>query len=210
MQEIWKDIDGFDGIYEVSNMGNVRSNDRLICLNGGSYIRKGRTLKQFLTQDRFKMVRLSNAEIGFNKLCLVNRLVANAFISNPMDLPYAMHISGDNLDNRAINLQWATPTESVNKHTAQSKRKTTQKILKVGTMPNDAFMDNQIEGRIKSIEKRKRSVMLFCRSGVYLKTFDMVRNLEIYLGLGRGNVHTYIKRGLGEGRYGNYIFRFND
>ena len=101
MQEIWKDIRGYEGYYQVSNFGNVRSMDRV-----DSYCRnlKGRILK--LSNGIYKSVTLS-----INNVCKnynVHRLVAEAFIPNPDNLPCINHKDEDKHNNNVNNLEWCT------------------------------------------------------------------------------------------------------
>ena len=93
--EIWKDIDGFNGKYQVSNQGNVRTCD---------YYGKGIKfdLTKTLTADGYELVGLNK------KLHYVHRLVAQAFIDNPNYLPQVNHKNEIKTDNRADNLEWCT------------------------------------------------------------------------------------------------------
>jgi len=100
--EIWKPINGYEGLYEVSNLGNVRSLDRYIETKKGKCFRKGRMRKSFISNTGYKIVSLCG------KKYLVHRLVANAFCENPDRERFNVvdHINTDTLDNRADNLRW--------------------------------------------------------------------------------------------------------
>ena len=100
MQEIWKDIDGYDGKYQVSNFGNVRTND---------FRGKGtrRLLKLTVNSIGYKVVRLNG------KLKLVHRLVAEAFIPNPKGLPQVNHLDEIRSNNCVDNLEWCTQWENL-------------------------------------------------------------------------------------------------
>ncbi len=207
--EIWKGIDLFEGLYEVSNLGRVRSTNYLIEVNGGSYWHKGKILKQQLSNCRELTACISCAQLGLKRSpYLVNRLVANAFIPNPNNFRYAMHINGNNLDNRVENLQWATPTECVRKDTAQERRISSLKEVKKGTMPSDSFFENQRLGLIKSQLTRKRSVDVFDKNNNLIKTFDTVKEANDYYSISMGCIHTMIKRGKGIGKIKGYLFKF--
>jgi hypothetical protein len=209
--EIWKGIELFEGLYEVSNYGRVRSTDYLIEVNGGSYWHKGKILKQQLSNCRELTACISCAQLGFKRSpYLVNRLVANAFIPNPINFRYAMHINENNLDNRVENLQWATPTECVRKYTAQKRRISSLKEVKKGTMPSDSFFENQRLGLIKSQLTRRRSVDVFDKNNNFIKTFNTVKEANDYYNLSNGCIHTMIKRGKGIGKIKDYIFKFQN
>ena len=90
-------LEGYEGRYEVSNMGNVKSllNNKLLLLQN---------------QNGYKSVNLAN---GFNKRYYVHRLIAQTFIPNPNNKPYIDHINKDKTDNRVENLRWATNSENI-------------------------------------------------------------------------------------------------
>lgn len=106
--EVWKDIDGFEGHYQVSNLGNVRSCDRVRKSRGDSVAPlKGKLMKLKVNNKGYFEVHLRNNEI--NVYWNVHRMVAKAFISNPHNLPVVNHKDGDKLNNRVDNLEWTTP-----------------------------------------------------------------------------------------------------
>ena len=120
MMEEWKSIDGFEGFYEVSNFGNVRS------LN---YHNWGIVKNLTPTIDRYGYERVCLCKNGkqFNRL--VHRMVATAFIGNPDNLPQINHLNEIKTDNRAENLEWCSAKDNVNHGTrnermSKSKRNT--------------------------------------------------------------------------------------
>ena len=110
--EIWKPVKGFEGLYEVSNLGNVRSVDRHLMLGNKYCLVKGKPRKPYLTPKGYLMATLSKNNKGKNYL--VHRLVAEAFIANPNDLPFIDHINTIRDDNRVENLRWCSYKENSN------------------------------------------------------------------------------------------------
>ena len=110
MQEIWKKVVGFEGLYEVSLFGKVRSIKR----NGTN----GGILKEFTNKIGYKIVVLSKNNIQKTILC--HRIIAQAFIENPDNKPTVNHKNGIKNDNRIENLEWATYLEN-NVHAISSK-----------------------------------------------------------------------------------------
>ena len=105
-KEIWKDIKGFEGRYQVSNFGNVRT---LNWKHSGKIrlMSPDHTPNGYLTM----VFRLGGAG-SKQKHPLVHRLVAQAFIPNPENKPYVNHIDGNKLNNRIDNLEWVTRAEN--------------------------------------------------------------------------------------------------
>ena len=101
--EIWKDIEGYEGIYQVSNMGRVRSLTRKVW----NYTKPGRILRPGAKENGYLHVALSNGSKK-EKHAHVHRLVAAAFIPNPDNLPEVNHKNYDKTDNRIDNLEWCT------------------------------------------------------------------------------------------------------
>lgn len=109
--EIWKDVVGYEGIYQVSNLGNVKSLDRhykQLNNNGKecNHFYKGRKLKQHLNNAGYLKVQLSYKYKSIPKR--VHRLVAEAFIPNPNNYKCVNHIDGNKLNNNVDNLEWCT------------------------------------------------------------------------------------------------------
>ena len=110
MEEIWKEIENYNGVYFVSNLGNVKSVDHYCKGRLGSGKQTGRILKQSLCNKGYLRVSLSNNKKRFSTGA--HRLVAKAFIPNPKNKPQVNHINGVKTDNRVENLEWVTNKEN--------------------------------------------------------------------------------------------------
>jgi len=102
-KEIWKDIEGYEGRYQVSNLGRVKS------LNY-RHTDQERILQPIPFSHGYLVVNfLKNKK---HKTFLIHRLVAQSFIPNPDNKPQVNHINGVKTDNRVVNLEWVTPLEN--------------------------------------------------------------------------------------------------
>ena len=108
--EIWKDVVGYEGYYQVSNLGRIRSCEReAICKNKSLRTVKSKILKQHLDNYGYCIISLSLNNKKHTKT--IHRLVAEAFIPNLENKPTVNHINETKTDNRVLNLEWATHAE---------------------------------------------------------------------------------------------------
>ena len=112
MKEIWKDIAGYEGIYQVSSTGLIKSLDRISYKGDKINQLKGRLLKPYLNLvSGYLSVSLSSD--GIVIAFTIHRLVANAFIPNPNEYREVNHISGIKIDNSVENLEWCTRNHNI-------------------------------------------------------------------------------------------------
>lgn len=120
--EIFRPITGYEGLYEISNCGKVKSlyKERVMPINKGTFkykksfrIYPEREMKQGIDKSGYFRVRLSRIGIK-KKTLLVSRLVALAFIKNPENLPCTNHKDNNRKNNNVNNLEWVTNQENKN------------------------------------------------------------------------------------------------
>lgn len=108
---VWKDVEDYKGIYQVSSDGQVRSLDRVESSRGSTRTRRGRSLKQKINDGGYHCVHLRNKAGEKESWPPVHKLVAEAFIQNEENKPTVNHKNGNKLDNSVSNLEWATQKE---------------------------------------------------------------------------------------------------
>ena len=144
MVEIWKDIDGYNGLYEVSNLGRIKNH------------KTGRILKPHLRGNGYLTVQLYNGS-GFGSVKLIHRLVATAFIPNPSQYPIINHKDEIKHNNNVDNLEWCNNSYNV---TYGSRRKTIpwNKGLRTGSLSVETRMKMSIShtGRVFSQESKHK------------------------------------------------------
>jgi len=111
-EEIWKPIKGYEGYYEVSNFGNIRSIDRLVPFLHYSVHRKGRMMRLHTHRKGYLEVHL--CKNGKERIFKVHRLVALAFIPNPLKLPQINHKDENPANNSVDNLEWCDNSYNIN------------------------------------------------------------------------------------------------
>jgi hypothetical protein len=110
-EEIWKDIPGYEGIYQASNLGRIKSLSKTVNISNG----KKRNVLE-------KLFNLRTNNYGYNVVTMYlngkmqskrsNRVIALTFIPNPENKPYVNHINGIKNDDRVVNLEWCTAKEN--------------------------------------------------------------------------------------------------
>ena len=113
-KEVWADVKGYEGYYQVSSLGNVKSLERRVWNKANKSFSniKGMILKNDIKSKLYYQVGLTKK--GCRKSYLGHRLVAQAFISNPENKPQVNHINEIKTDNSVNNLEWVTSSYNIN------------------------------------------------------------------------------------------------
>jgi len=144
MEEIWKDINGYEGLYKVSNYGNIISLERLVLVMGKPLRKLREKIRlQTITQYGYKSIILRKN--GMSKIILVHRIVATAFIENPFNKPQVNHKDGIKDNNHAENLEWCTAKENIIHSFLDNKR--------VPTRGQNNFLSKLIDSEVFEIKK---------------------------------------------------------
>lgn len=110
MEETWKDVVGFEGLYKVSNLGRIKSISRKIFNGKGFYISKEKLLLQRYNKKGYKVVDLCKNSKHYYSL--VHRIVAIAFLENINNLPQINHKDGNKQNNNLLNLEWCNNSQN--------------------------------------------------------------------------------------------------
>lgn len=107
IEEIWKDIDGYEGLYQISNLGRIKTLERMVPTSNGGYRYQSESIRKTVI-DKLGYEYVMLVKDAKKQNCRVSRLVAQHFIPNPDNLPNVMHIDSDRANSRADNLKWVS------------------------------------------------------------------------------------------------------
>lgn len=180
MQEVWKDVVGYEGYYQVSNLGRVKS------LRTKAYspkekcaivVMRERVLRQSPNVKTYLNVSLRKS--GTKNTQKVHRLVAKAFIPNPDNLPQVNHKDENKQNNCVENLEWCTNQYNINYGTA----------------------------RARMAEKRKKKVIQLSASGEVVNKWGSMKEAAEDLGIGYNTMNRWLSRSVKPRKYKNYTFK---
>lgn len=182
--EEWKDIDGFDGKYQISNLGRIkRNNDR--------FHQKEMLLKTHITNG-YESVTLRKDGHKYNYY--IHRLVAIAFVENPNNSPCVDHIDTIKTNNCYGNLKWCTRKE--NSNNPLTIKHMTEKAPK------------SMLGKSGSLHPRSKRVLQYDLNGNFLKAFESITQAAKITGTNLGNLYSCCA---GKRNYSNgYVWRFEN
>ena len=157
--EIWKDIKGYEGYYQVSNYGRVKSLDRYVEYNTGyMYLKKGKILNLCKYSNGYYFVNLSKDNV--QKQIMVHRLVAQAFIPNPHNYPCVNHKD----ENKQNNFVWVNDDGTVDLEKSNLEWCTAKYNCNYGSR-NDKMLDN------RSGMFRRKIVLKYDLEGNYIEEY---------------------------------------
>lgn len=185
MNEVWKDIEGYEGLYQVSNLGRIKSLGRTIIRRTrygtlAPYTIKPRILKPKRCQADYYQVGLFPME-GKAAVAKIHRLVAQAFIPNPDNLPEVNHKDENKANNRADNLEWCTHVENCNYGTRNAR----------------------------VIEKSSKAVLQMDADGNVIAEYPSVIEASRATGIGRRNIGDCCQKP-NRSHAGGYLWKFKD
>lgn len=173
----WKPVKDFEGYYEVSDDGEVRSLDRPVRSRwGGERMIKGVVLKQATSKKGYKTIVLHKNKLWYQKQ--VHRLVAEAFIPNPLNLPQVNHKDTDKANNKVDNLEWITGVDNIRHAFANGCFKRTQRKV-------EHAREVQLECAIK---KRRCVAMIDCDTGETIGIFRSIIDAERATGISNSKI----------------------
>ena len=177
-EEIWRDVKGYEGYYQVSNLGNVKT----------LHANKGHTtrLMTIVTHPRgYRQVPL--CKDGKHKVLLVHRLVAEAFVPNPNPNNYneVNHIDENKCNNSADNLEWVSHGDNCRYGTRNariSEKNTGQKRSDETRAKMKESQSLRAERKENRVNKRTKKISQYDLNGNFIRDFDSLYDAVVYLG----------------------------
>lgn len=183
MEEIWMPVKGYEGLYEVSSFGRVKSLPKVVDLGRCVQHRKEKLLTPIPDGKGYLMVWLFSNCI--KKMWKVHRLVAGTFLENPELKPQIDHINADKLDNRLCNLRWCTGKENFH---------------------NPISYKRNSESKFGYKNHKAKSVVQYSINGEYIKTWHCINDVKRGLGFNHPHI-SQCCRGQRASAYG-YIWKY--
>lgn len=173
MIEIWKDIPNYEGLYTISNLGNIKNKKHLLKAHNNG--------RGYLNVHLYKK--------GISKIYYVHRLVGYAFLENPLNLPEINHKNGIRNDNRLENLEWCDKSYNLtdawnrnqNKEKVRQRAREMQKIATkiAATLPRTKKQQIAASVKAKNINKMGKNKHIGS-DNVFSKPVINIKTLEMY------------------------------
>lgn len=188
MEEEWKDIQGYEGIYKISNCGRIKS---LLRFNNMS---KDNTMRGYYRKEKILKPSANNSDYLYIFLCkngkktmkTIHRLVAETFIPNPNNYEQVNHIDGNKQNNRMDNLEWCTRKHNM------------QEAFRIGLVKRPRGAKHPLSMRVNQYDL----------SGNLIKEWGCLKEIERELNFGHSNISNCCK-GRYKSAYG-YIWKYVD
>lgn len=190
MEEIWRDIVGYEGLYQVSNMGRVRSLDRIGKGRWGYMPKKGVMLSQTTDTSGYKIVNLWKDNII--KSPKVHRLVAQAFIPNPSNLPQVNHKDEVKTNNCVDNLEWCSVKYNNNYGTRIER------------------VSNSMKGKHINRKDWSKPILQFTKQGEFVAEYPSIREAVRQTGIIRQNISSCCNNKRNYKSAGGYVWKFKN
>ena len=176
-EEIWKDIAGYEGKYQVSNLGRVKSlwKHKLMCPRANN-------------QGYYQIYLYSDSKT--RKMYSVHRLVAQAFIENPDNLPIVNHKDENPSNNCVTNLEWCSHKYNVCYGNGLSKAMETRSLRNRKTAP--------------------KAILQYTKEGIFIKEFDSISDAARDLEIGLGNLWECLNKKYGRKTAGGFIWKYKE
>ena len=219
MEEIWKDIEGYEGLFQVSSNGVIRSLDRYLPMpNGGEKLVKGRIIKQYITPNGYMIVFLGKTH-NDRKRKYVHRLVAKHFpkvCGDWFEECQVDHINTIREDNRAINLKVCTASENAN-NPLTIKHQSDKKIGKKMPIGFGDKISNIMRGKThKDCTKNKirkalsKPIIQFTLDGELIREWNSATEVERELNIAHNQITACCKKRKNYKSAGGYIWKYKN
>ena len=172
-QEIWKDIEGYEGKYQVSNCGRVKSLGRFIEKKGQSPAYLHERILSTHIHKGYEMIGLYSNNKG--KTFSVHRLIANAFIPNPNNFPHIDHINTISTDNRIENLRWVNRSMNMMNEITHKKR-------------SEYWKEKTKKGKNAWVERKKRKVIALDEKYNIVYKFNTITEAAKFINTNHANI----------------------
>jgi hypothetical protein len=194
-EEVWKDIPGFEGIYQCSNIGNVKSLDRLIIYSDNrKRLHFGKTLNKHLKiQGYYDVCLIIN---GYKKYVDIHKLVAICFIPNPENKPCIDHINTIRTDNRVENLRWVTHKENSN-----------NELSKINYRNSKIGFKHTEETKLKMSKYKIKTVLQYDLNNTLINKFESATLASKYYNVNKCNITSSCRKNK---KYLNYIWKYEN
>lgn len=198
LNEEFRDIENYEGLYQISNYGRVKSLKRKtnVCLkNNTKRVVKERILKNSLhLKSRGPHYRIKLSKENKTVMIYIHRLIAEAFIPNPNNHPIVNHIDGNALNNMADNLEWCTIEHNV-RHAFENG------LIKIrkGTK-------SHMYGKSGSLSPNSKKVNQYTKEGIFIKTWESINLAEKTLNIKNISTCCQNKRKTS----GGYIWKYKE